>query len=414
MGEKEKGSKYVLLNTFRPKRFYLSSEVNSNYYYVSSKLCYGKFVVYNSLDEYKPTYNAELLDDSLRLDDIKPVINSSNIYFPIYLRTKIGNSRKKGKDNVKKTIKTIVDEYDKYFNLYKEDELYCLLSSFFDLIYEEIVKMNKNNSEEYKIMFSKIDPVGPVFKDENEWNSEILTSYYYLSNDFLNNYYNNKVINNSLRKLIESVGLLYTINFKIEKIIEDQSIRNSIYNAIYTLGLPYIINSEFGDTIHSEYDMANCYDSFIIIGILIEMIKKINYPVDTDKYKEVLAITNLPNMKKDKLEEILKNAILSEYDFMSKITNISNSKVTIKFDSDTKKATEINNILDFYYHYFFNHYDDKSFLDSIKVEELEKFRKLLSEKRNKKYKQKIENYDYRQLRQLKQQQLNYNWFDAKK
>ena len=67
MGEKEKGSKYVLLNTFRPKRFYLSSEVNSNYYYVSSKLCYGKFVVYNSLDEYKPTYNAELLDDSLRL-----------------------------------------------------------------------------------------------------------------------------------------------------------------------------------------------------------------------------------------------------------------------------------------------------------------------------------------------------------
>ena len=74
----------------------------------------------------------------------------------------------------------------------------------------------------------------------------------------------------------------------------------------------------------------------------------------------------------------------------------------------------INNILDFYYHYFFNHYDDKSFLDSIKVEELEKFRKLLSEKRNKKYKQKIENYDYRQLRQLKQQQLNYNWFDAKK
>ena len=64
--------------------------------------------------------------------------------------------------------------------------------------------------------------------------------------------------------------------------------------------------------------------------------------------------------------------------------------------------------------FMINHYDDKSFLDSIKVEELEKFRKLLSEKRNKKYKQKIENYDYRQLRQLKQQQLNYNWFDAKK
>ena len=32
--------------------------------------------------------------------------------------------------------------------------------------------------------------------------------------------------------------------------------------------------------------MANCYDSFIKIGILIEMIKKINYPIDTDKYKD--------------------------------------------------------------------------------------------------------------------------------
>ena len=103
------------------------------------------------------------------------------------------------------------------------------------------------------------------------------------------------------------------------------------------------------------------------------------------------------------MENLLKDIIVSEYEFVSKITNIENKEVTISFGTDTKRAMSINNILDFYYHFFFNHLEDKSFMKALKKEEINKYRKTLKKEssRNKK-----DSY----IRQLKQQKINYQCF----
>lgn len=402
----KKDNKYIFLNTFRPEVNILSSEAKMYHYMIGNKVYIGNFVVYSSRKNFKPLFTTELTDDDLSLNDIKPIINSDEVYLPIYLRDKIGNARKKGNEFVKETIRKIVAEYDKYYNLYKEDELYNIISIFFDSVYEEIVKIKKENN--FKIEFSVIAGVKPIFTDgfdKKNKNSELLNSCYYLSNDFLKQLSDNKIIKTMFSNLIGNIGTLYTIDFNLKEISEVQSIRNSTYNLFYTLGLPYIINSELGDTVHLKNDfMANCYDSFIKIGILIEMIKKINYPIDTDKYKEVLSLTNLPkNIDRNNLENLLKDIIVSEYEFVSKITNIENKEVTISFGTDTKWAMSINNILDFYYHFFFNHLEDKSFMKALKKEEINKYRKTLKKEssRNKK-----DSY----IRQLKQQKINYQCF----
>lgn len=402
----KKDNKYIFLNTFRPEVNILSSEAKMYHYMIGNKVYIGNFVVYSSRKNFKPLFTTELTDDDLSLNDIKPIINSDEVYLPIYLRDKIGNARKKGNEFVKETIRKIVAEYDKYYNLYKEDELYNIISIFFDSVYEEIVKIKKENN--FKIEFSVIAGVKPIFTDgfdKKNKNSELLNSCYYLSNDFLKQLSDNKIIKTMFSNLIGNIGTLYTIDFNLKEISEVQSIRNSTYNLFYTLGLPYIINSELGDTVHLKNDfMANCYDSFIKIGILIEMIKKINYPIDTDKYKEVLSLTNLPkNIDRNNLENLLKDIIVSEYEFVSKITNIENKEVTISFGTDTKRAMSINNILDFYYHFFFNHLEDKSFMKALKKEEINKYKKTLKKEssRNKK-----DSY----IRQLKQQKINYQCF----
>ena len=186
---------------------------------------------------------------------------------------------------------------------------------------------------------------------------------------------------------------------------EDQNIRSSFYNMFYSLGLPYMINSELGDTVHLKNDfIANCYDSFIIIGVVLEMIKKINYPIRTDKYKEIISLTNLPdNMKKSELEKLLKDIAISEYEFISKITDTESKEISIDFGTDTKIATSTNNVLDFYYHYFFNHLETKEFMQSIKREELKKFKNTLKKST---YRSNKESY----IRQLYQQQIDYNNF----
>lgn len=422
MAKKETG-KYIFLNTFRPEVNILSNEAKKYHYMIGNKVCYGDFVVYSSQTKFKPIKIKksvdnkiidekeleqkilkqkldELSDEELSLKDIVPVIGFEGIYLPIYLKNKIGNARKKGKDELKNAIKIIVENYEKYCNLFKEDELYYIISAFFDLIYEEMIKLSKNG--ELKIEFTKIDNVKPLFTD---WNSEHLNSYFYINKSFLKQINNNKLINNIFDKLLRGIGSLYTINFNIKMLSEDQNIRSSFYNMFYSLGLPYMINSELGDTVHLKNDfIANCYDSFIIIGVVIEMIKKINYPIRTDKYKEILSLTNLPdNMKKSELEKLLKDIAISEYEFISKITDTESKEISIDFGTDTKIATSTNNVLDFYYHYFFNHLETKEFMQSIKREELKKFKNTLKKST---YRSNKESY----IRQLYQQQIDYNNF----
>lgn len=411
----KKEQKLIFLNTKRPTINILSSEAKQYHYLIGSKVCYGNFVVYSSQDEVKPIDGAEFYEDELSIKDIKSTINLDNVYFPIYLKDKIGNSRKNGADYVINTLEDIVDNYGDYLNLFKEKELYSIISVFFSLVYDEIVKLNKDNG--YKIDFLSVDQVKPIF--DNIINCETLNSCYYLSNEFLNIIKDNNVINNIFHNLLNSIGLLYTIDFNIKDIaktiLEVQNIRNYIYSMFYTLGLPYIMNSELGDTIHLKNDfIANCYDSFIKIGLLIEMFKRLNYPTIKDTYKEVLSLTNLPNISSANLQNILKDCIISEYEFISKVTSIDIKEVTIKFKSDTKKATSTNNIIDFYYHYFINHFEDGTLDELIKDEEIKNIRKMFEEKyskikdedrRNKMLKRINEDGSY--LRQLYKQQLEY-------
>ena len=407
---KNKEQKIVFLNTKRPSINILSSEAHQYHYLIGSKVCMGNFVVYSSQDDIKPSSN-EIYEDELTLKDIKGTLKLDNVYFPIYVRDKIGNARKKGTDNVIDTIDEIVDNYGVYFNLFKEKELYSIISEFFILIYDECLKLNKENK--YKINFSTIEQVKPIY---NNITSELLNSYYYLSDEFLNNIKNNININNIFKNLLDNIGLIYTIDFNLKNLSEGQKFRNQVYNILYTLGLPYITNSELGDTIHLKNDfIANCYDSFLKIGILIEMVKRLNYPIIENTYNEVISLTNLPiSLGQSKLQNILIDCIHSEYEFLSKITNIDTRNITIALNKDTKKAICTNNIVDFYYHYFIEHFENGTLDDLVKKEELniirkmfeEKYSKISDEKRRNEMLQKIrENDSY--LKQLFKQQQEY-------
>ena len=108
-------------------------------------------------------------------------------------------------------------------------------------------------------------------------------------------------------------------------------------------------------------------------------------------------------MKKSELEKLLKDIAISEYEFISKITDTESKEISIDFGTDTKIATSTNNVLDFYYHYFFNHLETKEFMQSIKREELKKFKNTLKKST---YRSNKESY----IRQLYQQQIDYNNF----
>ncbi|MBR2833723.1 MAG: hypothetical protein IKE75_04795 [Bacilli bacterium] len=415
----EKNKKMILLNTFRPDVFTLSGiEKNvCNDYFIGSKLCKGNFVVYSSQKEFKPNLSRELQNLELNLSDIENALGLEYIYLPQYLRNKINNSRKKGKEEVKETIKLIESDYEKYLNFFKEEELYNVISVFFNLIYDELVKMNKEKG--FKITFEYVSHVEPIFVDIKERNSDTLKFSYFLDKTFLRLLKDNNnfgIINN----LIKSLGYPYTIDFNLKDLSECQNIRNSFYNLIYTLGQPYFINSNVGDEIHLKNDfLANCLDSFLIIGIFIEMLKKVCYTIDTDKWKEILSLTNLPTtMKKDELGKILIDCLASEYEFISKLTDIKTFNTIVNFKTESRPAVCTNNYLDFYYHYFFNHYKDKNFMKDEELKIVKK--KLLKEydiraKRNQekremyeKLKEKVNN-DLPYLRQLYTQRLIDKW-----
>ena len=108
----KKDNKYIFLNTFRPEVNILSSEAKMYHYMIGNKVYIGNFVVYSSRKNFKPLFTTELTDDDLSLNDIKPIINSDEVYLPIYLRDKIGNARKKGNEFVKEACDIIVSDND--------------------------------------------------------------------------------------------------------------------------------------------------------------------------------------------------------------------------------------------------------------------------------------------------------------
>lgn len=324
----------IFLKTFKPKNFYISTK-EDRLYFIKDKECYGRLIVVSSKDKKEFKQKKEL-NDELTTKDILKTTGLNDVYLTEYIKTKIDNSRRN--NTLYDTIDEIIDNSDNYFRFFNDLELYKIVSNFFEEVYNILI------DEKIRLDFLYLKDVEPIY---NKSNRERIT-YVDIDNSY------------------------------IDYLLKKESFINLFNELVNTIGLPYSIISYLGDTIHYKYDdIYNCYDEFISIGVLISIIKKMNYEVDNTIYLFLENYTNIVLDNRDNTYNQLKDIINRKYNFILSIIDNEYLNKTIRFDKETRDTIQTNNIIFFYYHYVLDRIDEERFLSILKEEETENMRKIL-------------------------------------
>lgn len=324
---KKLDKKKILLNTFRPNEYHI--EENDRTFFIGTRQCNGNLVVCSSY-KTKEFVPKEDLSDENTFKEIIQCVGLDKEYLTEYMVTKIGNSRKN--DTIYDVIDEITENYQKYFNFFNDLELYQVISKFLEEVYSIIIDKN------IELEFLCIESV-----NKNDYNL-----FYDLTNKY------------------------------IEKLIKLDEFKEMFKSLVEITGFPYVINSSLGDEIHYSNDsMRNCFDEFISIGILISILKKIKYKDNNTIEQFVVKRTNINITDTNELERQLKEILTEKVNRILSITQNEYIEVEVKFNSETRKATRINNLVFFYSNYVISGLENGNLKDHLKEEETEDMRRIL-------------------------------------